>query len=220
MVANIFDAGLQAIAAFLKATGAMQTAPTHRALGRQAFIDVVSRADRSIDDVAASFDFLLAVTPINAEAAWREFEASRFERAPRASLSTAHPAGGRRKEKAVLDRLRSLRRPGALRPLPAKSSRNSICNCRCFRLEILHRFVEISRALYGPVEPVLLCAARDILAKTETTGSGRGRQEMSDTNVDCLLPRERGAFNDRGLSQTIPRFRSEGRACATTCRPA
>jgi hypothetical protein len=81
IVAKIFDAGLHAIAAFLKSTGVMHL-PTHRALGRQAFIDVVRRADRSIADVSASFDFLLAVTPINADAAWREFEASRFECTP------------------------------------------------------------------------------------------------------------------------------------------
>jgi hypothetical protein len=45
IVAKIFDGSLQAIAAFLKASGAMQL-PTHRALGRQAFIDVVRRARR------------------------------------------------------------------------------------------------------------------------------------------------------------------------------
>lgn len=47
-------------------------------------MESVTRADREIDKVAASFDFLLAVTPINAETAWQEFEAGGFE-APRIS---------------------------------------------------------------------------------------------------------------------------------------
>ncbi len=55
---------------------------THRALGRKAFVDAVSRADRSFDEVAASFDFLLAVTPINADAAWQEFRENKFKRTP------------------------------------------------------------------------------------------------------------------------------------------
>src|SRR5690606_614465 len=65
LVANMVDAVLQGVAAFACETGAMKPA-THRALGRRAFIDTVERADRSMDEVARSFDFLLSVTPINA----------------------------------------------------------------------------------------------------------------------------------------------------------
>ena len=39
--------------------------------------------DRRIDQIARSFDFLLAITPINAEAARQEFRSSRFAAAPR-----------------------------------------------------------------------------------------------------------------------------------------
>jgi hypothetical protein len=34
------------------------------------------------------------------------------------------------------------------------------------------RFVELSRALYGPVEPGLLDAAKDLLAKTQSKRRG------------------------------------------------
>ncbi|MCG5480128.1 MAG: DUF1704 domain-containing protein, partial [Ensifer alkalisoli] len=82
LIANVYDAILHAFAAFAEATSSL-TFPTHRALGRKAFVDAVVRTDRSIDEVASTFDFLLAVTPINAEAAWSEFAASDCERAPR-----------------------------------------------------------------------------------------------------------------------------------------
>ena len=185
MVANIFDAGLQAIAAFLKATNVMRL-PTHRALGRQAFIDVVRRADRSIDDVAASFDFLLAVTPINADAAWREFEASRFERSPQLLYRplTLQADVQKRKlfsidfdhfEDPVLFELYSEKRQELDLQLSMLSARET------------PRFVEISRALYGPVEAPLLCAARDILAKTEAASSEQRKHDVLDTNVDCYF---------------------------------
>jgi hypothetical protein len=65
VVANMVDSALQAVSAFLKASRLEQPA-THRSLGRRAYIDAVVRADRAIDNVASTFDFLLAVTPINA----------------------------------------------------------------------------------------------------------------------------------------------------------
>ncbi len=92
MVANIFDAGLQAVAAFLKAMRIFSL-PTHRALGRRAFVDAVERADRSIDDIATTFDFLLAVTPINAEAAWQDFKSNGFKCPPRTPLPATHSPG-------------------------------------------------------------------------------------------------------------------------------
>lgn len=81
VVANMVDSALQAVSAFLKASRLEQPA-THRSLGRRAYIDAVVRADRAIDNVASTFDFLLAVTPINAEPAWLEFQAGAFERVP------------------------------------------------------------------------------------------------------------------------------------------
>ena len=184
-VAKIFDAGLQAIAAFLKATGAMQL-PTHRALGRQAFIDVVRRADRSIDDVSASFDFLLAVTPINADAAWREFEASRFERPPELLYRPLTLQADVEKRKLFSIDFDHFEDP-VLFELYSEKQQELDLQLSMISARDTPRFVEISRALYGPVEPALLSAATDILARTERAGSGRGRQDVADTNVDCYF---------------------------------
>lgn len=185
MVAKIFDAGLQAIAAFLEATGAMQF-PTHRALGRQAFIDVVRRADRSIDDVSASFDFVLAVTPINADGAWREFQASRFERSPELLYRPLTMRVDVEKRKLFSIDFDHFEDP-VLFELYSEKQKELDLQLSMLSARGTPRFVEISRALYGPVEPALLGAARDILAKTETAGSGRGRHDVLDSNVDCYF---------------------------------
>ena len=64
-----------------------RTQTTHRprhyqVLGRRAMVKAVWEVDRRLAEVSDNFDFLLQVTPTNAEQAWREFERSRFEVAP------------------------------------------------------------------------------------------------------------------------------------------
>jgi len=52
-------------------------------LGRRAMVKAVWDVDRRLSEISDSFDFLLQVTPVNAEGAWREFRRSKFERVPR-----------------------------------------------------------------------------------------------------------------------------------------
>jgi len=57
--------------------------PTHyHALGGRSVGQSVLDIDRQLVDIARSFDLLLQATPVNAEAAWREFRRSRFEKQP------------------------------------------------------------------------------------------------------------------------------------------
>jgi uncharacterized protein (TIGR02421 family) len=57
--------------------------PKHfQVLGRRAVVKAVWEVDRQLAEVADGFDFLLQVTPIDAEQAWHRFEKRRFERAP------------------------------------------------------------------------------------------------------------------------------------------
>jgi len=51
-------------------------------LGRRSVLKVVWEIDRRLADVDNSFDLLLQATPVNAEAAWREFQRSRFQSDP------------------------------------------------------------------------------------------------------------------------------------------
>lgn len=52
-------------------------------LGRRAMVKAVWDVDRRLAEIGDSFDFLLQVTPVNVEAAWREFKKSKYERIPR-----------------------------------------------------------------------------------------------------------------------------------------
>ncbi|HEY0164957.1 MAG TPA: tyrosine/phenylalanine carboxypeptidase domain-containing protein, partial [Sphingomicrobium sp.] len=76
------DAVLRAACAFIAdGTG---TAPRHyRALGRSALLAAALSADRKLDRIARSFDFLLSVSPINTAEAMAEFVAAGGERPPR-----------------------------------------------------------------------------------------------------------------------------------------
>jgi hypothetical protein len=57
--------------------------PLHyHALGRRTFVRAVRDADRAFSTIADSFDLLLAVTPVNAEQAYRAFQRSRYEKPP------------------------------------------------------------------------------------------------------------------------------------------
>lgn len=172
LVANMVDSVLQGVAAFARQTGAMKPA-THRALGRRAFIDTVERADRSLDEVARSFDFLLSVTPINAGPAFEQFAESGYRHAPRFLYRPLSVDVDRQKralysidfdrfEDPVLSRLYEERRLELDLQLSMIASRET------------PRFRELGRALYGPVEPALLDAAMDILARCR---GGRGRAD-------------------------------------------
>lgn len=56
---------------------------SHRhALGRRAMVKAVWEADRILAEVSSSFDFLLQVTPVNAEQAWLKFKKQGCEKTP------------------------------------------------------------------------------------------------------------------------------------------
>ncbi|WP_449396157.1 flavohemoglobin expression-modulating QEGLA motif protein [Devosia riboflavina] len=177
LAANIVDATLRGAAEFAHAeTGIALT--SHRALGRRVFIDAVGRADRAIDDIAGSFDFLLAVTPINAEAAWAEFSAASFERAPHflyrpltfevaATKKALFAIGLDHFEDPVLSRLYREKQ----QELDLQLSMLSLRDARQFK--------ELGRALYQSVEPRLTEVANDILAATARK-AGRNETENVD----------------------------------------
>lgn len=57
--------------------------PQHyQALGQRTLVKMVWEVDRQLAQLSESFDFLLQVTPVNAESAWREFNRSRFSKTP------------------------------------------------------------------------------------------------------------------------------------------
>ncbi|MBA3391113.1 MAG: DUF1704 domain-containing protein [Deltaproteobacteria bacterium] len=57
--------------------------PEHfQVLGRRRIVHAVRESDAALAEISASFDFLLAVSPVNTDAAWQEFCANGRTRAP------------------------------------------------------------------------------------------------------------------------------------------
>ncbi len=174
---NVVDALLQGAARFAQSETSLAL-NSHRALGRRVFIDAVSRADRAIDDIASRFDFLLAVTPINAEAAWSAFSASGFERAPHFLYRplTFEVATTKRNLFAItLDHFED----PVLSRLYREKQQELDLQLSMLSLREGRQFKELSRALYGSVEPRLKALALDILAETARK-AGRNETENVD----------------------------------------
>lgn len=171
VIANIVDSILQGIAAFVRETGVMKPA-THRSLGRKVFIDTVVRADRAIDEVARSFDFLLAVTPINARPAYEQFLESGCKRAPRFLYRPLTTRADRQKRALYSIDLDLFEDP-VLSSLYEEKRRELDLQLSMITSRETPRFRELGRALYGPVEPSLRAAATAILKECRPERGGK-----------------------------------------------
>lgn len=81
LLTGVLDALLQALCTVVKQS-ALDTPAHYRGLGRRGFIQAARHADRRLAEVASSFDFLLAVSPINTAQAWAAFRDGGFREAP------------------------------------------------------------------------------------------------------------------------------------------
>lgn len=81
LLTGVLDALLQALCAVVEQS-TLATPAHYRGLGRRGFIQAARHADRKLAEVASSFDFLLAVSPINTAQAWQAFRGGGFSEAP------------------------------------------------------------------------------------------------------------------------------------------
>ncbi|KQV28871.1 hypothetical protein ASC97_23955 [Rhizobium sp. Root1203] len=161
LIATMFDAGLRACASFTERVQVFAV-PTHRSLGRKAFVDAVSRVDRAIDEVAASFDFLLAVTPINAEAAFETFRSSNCLQEPAFLYRPLTVQVETAKQKLFSISFDHMEDP-VLYDLYREKQRELDLQLSIIGARQTSRFIDLGRALYGPVNASLLSEAETIL---------------------------------------------------------
>lgn len=172
LVAFLFDAGLQACAAMFK-PGSIKS---HRSLGRKAFVEAVKRVDRSLDEIASSFDVLLAVTPINAEQAFERFVAGGLNEAPEFLYRPLTIRVEDAKQKLHAIAFDQMEDP-VLYGLYREKQREMDLQLSLVAARERRTFVELGRALYGPVEPTLLIAAEQILESLGAEGVQPGVAE-------------------------------------------
>ena len=136
-----------------------------RALGSRQVGDAVWQADRQIAQIAVNWNFLLGVTPVNAETQWREFKANQFAVAPvfHDRLLPFDPDLLKRDlynielervESPALQALFHEKRLELDRQITLLEDRNT------------PRFLPGSMALYGGIEAPLLELANQVLART------------------------------------------------------
>lgn len=156
------DALLKAACAYMERSKA--GAPEHyRALGRSAFLAAALDADRRLDRVARSFDFLLSISPINGTEAAEAFFAKGETKTPelRYRPLAVDPDSAKRDlyavdlsvlEDPLLERLLAEKRQEVDHQLTMLSTRNTPA------------FKAASLLHYGPVATALLADAKAILA--------------------------------------------------------
>ena len=171
------DALLQAAFAYMESGKA--GAPEHyRALGRSAFLAAALDADRKLDRVARSFDFLLSISPINGTEAAEAFFAQGETKAPelRYRPLAVDPDSAKRDlyavdlsvlEDPLLERLLAEKRQEIDHQLTMLSTRNTPA------------FKAASLLHYGPVATALLADARAILAAPRRTEGPARRLDAS-----------------------------------------
>jgi uncharacterized protein (TIGR02421 family) len=183
---------------------------SYRALGPRTFGDALIRIDRELADIERSYEFLLAMAPVNSDTAWYEFEAGAFRQAPEFHyrLLPVDPDLLKRRLYALdLDEVADPAMAFLLRDKRDELDRQVTMlaerNTPTFRLA--------SMRLYGTVDDVLLRVAREILrdvpppvrtgarrtlvraaefARLATAEMERYRQVLPDMNVDVQLRRD------------------------------
>ncbi|HKX92417.1 MAG TPA: tyrosine/phenylalanine carboxypeptidase domain-containing protein [Sphingomicrobium sp.] len=161
LAAALIDALLCAAADFIGQTSA-DPPPHFRSLGRSAFLAAALHADKKLDTIAGSFDFLLSISPINVAEAMARFLDEGGERTPdfRYRPLTVDPDTLKRDlyaidlshlEDMLLERLLCEKRREIDTRLTMLATRNT------------SGFRPASMLLYGTVPPRLLEQARAIL---------------------------------------------------------
>lgn len=177
----VSDALLQACCEFMSDSGA-EAPPHFRSLGRSAFLAAALDADKRLDKVARSFDFLLSVSPINGREAMERFFACGEEKAPKFRYRplTVDPDAAKRDlfavdlsivEDPLLERLLSEKRQEIDHQLTMLSTRNTAA------------FMAASLLQYGTVGSQLLADAHVILARPrprKSSGDVVGALEVAE----------------------------------------
>jgi len=162
LVTTVLDALLQGLSEFCQAATPLK--PSHHgALGRRAFIRAIRAVDRKLDEVARSFDFLLAITPINAGEAWEGFCQDRFGKEPKfryRPLAVSTDDAKRRLYALPLDHLED----PVLKTLFREKQHEVDHQLTLLQCRNTPKFRDASRLLYGGAEPGLEKAARTLLA--------------------------------------------------------
>lgn len=201
LAAAFGDALLKAACAFLD-NGETAVPDHYRALGRSAYLAAALKADRRLDRVARSFDFLLSISPINTAKAFDRFIATGENEEPHFHYRplTVDPDLAKRElysidldalEDPMLEQLLGEKR----RELDAQLTMLATRNTPAFR--------PASMFLYGSVEAQLLADAHVILAASSKDPPRGATVDSSDVVIAARSLAGRYAAIDPAFSPDI-----------------
>ena len=170
--------------------------PEHfRALGPRRLLKATRQADRRLAEIAEDIDYLLAITPVNSDAAWEEFRDSGYRRDPTFHYRplTVDPDLLKRALYAVpLERVEDPTLAGIFR------AQRQALDRQVSLLEDRNSpaFLPTSLQLYGGVDDGLVSLAESLLTLIRERGRVAGDCEL--TPAPCL---DAAAFADRARTE-------------------
>lgn len=200
---NIGRALKQACFAFCKVH--TNATPEHfYSLGRSTILNSVKFVDRRLNEISKSFSFLLQVTPVNAEAAWHEFQKGHFETEPRYYYRplAIEPAELKRElfqlainkiEDPTLSELFHQRQDELDRKITMLSDVGT------------KRFVYGSQQVYGELTASLLSLAQSLLERI----NAHNREDMSKGEVNATEFAKRARKEVEHYKALLPQFTAE-----------
>ena len=168
----------------------------HYVLGRRAVVKAVWEADLRLAAVSNSFDFLLQVTPVNTDRAWRRFRSNRFERDPVFHYRPLPVTPGILKRQLYAPFIERIEDPALLQIFREKQDE---LDRQITMLSDINtkRFVHGSILLYGAVDGKTLRAAEQLLDRLPS----RTRDDSREGHLDAA------SFAQRARLE-IDRYRS------------
>ncbi len=162
LVMQIGDALLRSACAFLDA--ARDNPPQHyRSLGRSAYLAAALKADKKLGKIASSFDFLLAISPINTARAREDFLAAGADKEPHFHYRPLNVDPDEVKAALYALDLNALEDP-LLETLLTEKRREVDAQLTMLATRNTPAFRPASMVLYGTVGPELLSQALGILS--------------------------------------------------------
>ncbi len=155
--------------------------PAHfHTLGPRSLVRLVWKVDQELAEIAEDFDFLLSVTPINADRSWNAFKRSRFTSTPSFLYRPLPVDPALIKRQLYRIPIEKIEDP-ALESLFRAQQMELDCKLTMLSNRGTRRFLYGSLSLYGPVDEALLQTAKYILETIPT----RARTNASAPQLDA-----------------------------------
>ncbi len=183
-------------AAFVFAREETSSRPLHyHSLGRRAVVRAVRKVDHELAAVAESFDLLLVVTPVNADAAYRKFRRSRGAKPPRFQYrpNTVDPSLLKRRLFDI--KIEQIEDP-TLESLFREKQSELELKLSLIADRLTDRFLPTSVALYGKVDDDAVALARAVLDNLDGRDPQRKTRRISGEQFAAVAEIELAAYRE------------------------